>query len=195
MEYACVLEKVSKDEHRLIVFGQPAPHEPKFVQEIFGSHNEEEYRSMWLLVHAKYPSLNSVMVDGKFVQADALTLKEAAEASLCSEPEKGYPMQFSMLPTLGSEYEMFADVTHNNEVVWCIQPKEPVADNPFEMDTIGVKFKVWRNGSMITVESNDWDNGMESVAFQLVMSNNFATPDQIVILANEASAMHERARD
>lgn len=54
-----------------------------FVENVFEA-DAPNLDAMWALVEAKYPTLNAVMVNGSVVEADGLTVREAAEAAFAA---------------------------------------------------------------------------------------------------------------
>ena len=83
IKYGIFLEKLKKSEEvRLIVVCNQDDH--LSVDNIF-SVNEDCCDEAWAIVYENYPNMNQVICDtiyGEWVEADCLTLREAAEVAM-----------------------------------------------------------------------------------------------------------------
>ena len=76
--FAITLEATNTDNTRALIFAQNEG--GKYVENIFEA-DAENIDAMWDLISYQYPTLNCVLVDGEFIDADCLTIREAAEAA------------------------------------------------------------------------------------------------------------------
>lgn len=76
--FAITLEKAGIENTRAVIIAQTET--GKYVENVFEA-DPENLDAMWSLIADQYPSLTNVLVDGEFVEADCLTVREAAEAA------------------------------------------------------------------------------------------------------------------
>lgn len=79
MAEALILEAVGEDKTRAIIIDVSEPGR-FFVANIFEA-DAANLDALWALVADQHPNLNAVLTpDGEIIEADCLTLREAAEA-------------------------------------------------------------------------------------------------------------------
>lgn len=98
-------------------------------------------------------------------------------------------MKLEYLPVEGDDtWIMYSFVNENNEVIWSacssIKYDQIIGTNHAE-------FMVCRRGKIVIVEDCGWFG--PTFHFRFELTNH--TPDQVVILANETSALMERAME
>lgn len=99
-------------------------------------------------------------------------------------------MNIDLLPPESEKrYIMYAFVNENNEVIW-----NGVTDVSGYIDHVAgteyAQFQVWRRGDIVIVEACGWYSPKFHFRFELT-----ELPDRVVILANEAAALMDRAHD